>query len=110
LSIPLGIHTQNQGFFLSDISHLSDSLGQCSGVPPNLSLCSDTIWRLLFQKKNAAQNHHHTKNGHCPCYFNMLDTQCVQLVGNVGFRYTANLGYAPVMNWLATIALLINSD
>jgi hypothetical protein len=40
-------------FFLNDISHLSDGLGQCSGVPPNLSLRSDTIWRLLFQKKNA---------------------------------------------------------
>jgi hypothetical protein len=40
--------------FLSDISHLSDGLGQCSGVPPNLSLRSDTIWRLLFQKKTLA--------------------------------------------------------
>jgi hypothetical protein len=44
---------------LSDISHLSDGLGQCSGVPPNLSLRSDTIWRLLFQKKNAASEHLH---------------------------------------------------
>jgi hypothetical protein len=36
-----------QGFFLSDISHLSDGLGQCSGVLPNLSLRSDTRVLLL---------------------------------------------------------------
>jgi hypothetical protein len=40
-------------FFLSDTSLLSNGLGQCSGVPPNLSQRNDTIWRLLFQKKNA---------------------------------------------------------
>jgi hypothetical protein len=38
---------------LSDISLLSEGLGQCRQVPPNLSQRSDTIWRLLFQKKNA---------------------------------------------------------
>jgi hypothetical protein len=43
-----------QRFFLSDISLLSDGLGQCSGVPPNLSQHSDTIWQLLFQKENVA--------------------------------------------------------
>jgi hypothetical protein len=31
-------------------------LGQCRQVPPNLSQCSDTIGRILFQKKNAASN------------------------------------------------------
>jgi hypothetical protein len=41
----------HQGFFFNNISHLSEGLGQCSGVPPNLSLRSDTIWQLLFQKK-----------------------------------------------------------
>jgi hypothetical protein len=30
---------------------LSNGLGQCRQVPPNLSQRSDTIWRLLFQKK-----------------------------------------------------------
>jgi hypothetical protein len=45
-------------FFLSNILHLSDGLGQCSGVLPNLSLCSYTIWRLLFQKQNAGGDFH----------------------------------------------------
>jgi hypothetical protein len=52
-TLRLQVGAPTQGFILSDISHLSDGLGQCSGVPPNLSLRSDTIWRLLFQKKNA---------------------------------------------------------
>jgi hypothetical protein len=30
-------------FFWSDISLLSDGLGQCRQVPPNLSQCSDAI-------------------------------------------------------------------
>jgi hypothetical protein len=45
------IHTSV--FVLCDISHLSDGLGQCRQVPPSLSQRSYTIWRLLFQKKNA---------------------------------------------------------
>ena len=55
-TIGLVLYLQSLGsrVFLSDISHLSDGLGQCSRVPPNLSLRSDTIWRLLFQKKNNA--------------------------------------------------------
>jgi hypothetical protein len=32
-----------EGFFFSDISFLSDGLGQCRQVPPNLSQCSDAI-------------------------------------------------------------------
>jgi hypothetical protein len=44
-------------FFLSDILLLSDGLGQCRQVPPNLSKRSDTIWRLLFQKKTLAAGH-----------------------------------------------------
>jgi hypothetical protein len=39
---------------LSDISLLSDGLGQCRQVSPNLSQRSDTIWRLLFQNRNIA--------------------------------------------------------
>jgi hypothetical protein len=38
---------------LSDILLLSYGLGQCRQVPPNLSQRSDTIWRLLFQKRNT---------------------------------------------------------
>jgi hypothetical protein len=38
---------------LSDISLSSYGLGQYRQVPPNLRQCSDTIWRLLFQKKNV---------------------------------------------------------
>jgi hypothetical protein len=43
----------DQGFFFSDISHLSDGLGQCSGVPPNLSLRSDSPFGGYCSKKKC---------------------------------------------------------
>jgi hypothetical protein len=46
----LGVHGKNVSV-LSDISLLSDGLGQYRQVLPNLSQCSDAIWQLLFQKK-----------------------------------------------------------
>jgi hypothetical protein len=35
--------TLQPAFFWSDISLLSEGLGQCRQVPPNLSQCSDAI-------------------------------------------------------------------
>jgi hypothetical protein len=47
------VPVQSSVSVLSDISLLSDGLGQCRQVPPNLSERRDTIWRLLFQKRNT---------------------------------------------------------
>jgi hypothetical protein len=51
LVLPLLQGVWTSVFVLYDISLLSDGLGQCKQVPPNLSQCSDAIWRSLYQKK-----------------------------------------------------------